>query len=446
MEAALQHVEQTGELRVLTRTPLCVGALLDQGESHQALDWIGRIRKLLEGHTFKGVQAAHVASLRTAMMYRLRAIERAGPVPADATVGKLVGAWAGYAVKEIPIVKPDGYGQLIGAHPDPQHSGLLLACRQQGDDLSIERIGIGGGPLRRIGPNVPHRGHRAAGRRAVTIVRSSDAVFVASGAPGVAMLSGGQARFFGQEEGAPGTDVYAMAWLDGALYLSFPNSLARFDPGPGKFTLLASAHAVQPQNPLEGGGRYFIRTMLADPLRKCVWFVLDDLPEGRRYGVWKYTPESNEFERVFDPSRGYQMSNLSWASSELKSIFFCAASRARQIIVNGVAVDPPTRPSRWLLLDAHTGSVEELTGYAPFHLAREGRPQRPEFLKLGDHIIDANGRLYTPDGGEHLLPRRFPWGMLERYDRGFVAGDFNGSVQKVWYFEPRTNTHANAEP
>jgi hypothetical protein len=452
LDSALQRVEQTGETRVITRTPLCGGALLDQGEPDQALDWIRRIRKLLDGRSFQGLEAAQVASLRTAIMYRLRAIERVGPVSPDATVGKLAGAWAEYAVTEVPIVKPDGYGQLIGAQTDPQHDGLLLAWRQQGEDLSIERTGIRGGPMRRAGPNFLHRGHRAAGRRAVTIVNNSDAIFVASGAPGVAMLSGGRARFFGQGEGAPGTDVYAMAWLDGALYLSFPNSLARFDPVQGKFTLLASAHAVQPKNPLDGGGEYFIRNILADPTRKCLWLTLDDRPGPKRHGVWKYTPASGTLERVFDPGGGCELSNLSWTNSGRESMFFCAASPDRRRFADGALIlprlpthadgaavyfDPPPLSSRWLQLDPATGTVEELTGYAPFRISRDGRPQRARFLKLNDHIIDVHGHLYTPDGGEHTLTRRAPWGMLDHYGRGFVTGDFNGSVGKVWHFEPK---------
>ena len=84
--------------------------------------------------------------------------------------------------------------------------------------------------MRRVGPNILHNWAFGGGRSAVTIVNGYNSIFVGSGAPGVAMLSGGDAQFFGLDDGAPGTNLYAMAWLDGALYLSFTNSLARFDP------------------------------------------------------------------------------------------------------------------------------------------------------------------------------------------------------------------------
>jgi hypothetical protein len=443
LESALKRAEQTGDMSVLTRAPYCVGGLLDQAEPDQALDFIRRIRELLADRSFHGLEAAQVSMIRTAIMYRLQRIEHGGFHPPDATTGKLAGAWADYTVTEIPIVQPRGYNQLIGAEPDLQHDELLLAWRQQREEVSIERMGIRGGPMRRVGPNVPHNWRFGVGTSLV-IVNELHAIFVASGAPGVAMLCDGKAYFFGQDDGAPGTKVHAIAWLDGALYVTFPNSLARFDPDQSKFALLASAHAVQPQNPLDGGDEYFIRNLLADPLRKCLWLTVDDRPDPQRHGIWKYIPESGTFERVFDPGGGYELSNLTWTNSERESIFFCAASHIRRKTINGVLSDQPPPPSRWLQLDPHTGTVEELAGYAPFRVSRAGRPQRARFLKLNDHIIDVHGHLYTPDGGEHVLSRRAPWGMLKHFGRGFMAADFNASVGKIWRFEPKRDAGTTA--
>ena len=109
----------------------------------------------------------------------------------------------------------------------------------------------------------------------------------------------------------------------------------------------------------------------------------------------------------------------------------------QRVTVNGVTRTNPDARSQWILLDPETGRSKTLGGYPPFSLGHEGQPQRAEFIKVGDHIVGVQGELYLADGSKSRLPRRFPWGMLEHRGRGFVAGDFNSTVGKVWYFERR---------
>jgi hypothetical protein len=270
------------------------------------------------------------------------------------------------------------------------------------------------------------------------VTTSPEAVFVSAPTLGLAVVTEQDARVFGPADGAPGDTTLASGWWERGLYLGYSHGLARFDPRQGQFVLLASSHTLDGQGPLDGGEHYAVSDVLADPARGCLWLALIANVSGDRYGIWRYQPAANKFEKVFVPGQTGLLSNLTWNG---EGICFCAGSREERVLVAADATRKSYREAiKWFRLDPQTGKVTALPGYHEFERQHEGQILLPLFAFAGEHIIGADGQLYTPDGKVHRQNAfgSGPWRTLEPCEGGFVAVKYWGDGSRLWLVKRRT--------
>jgi hypothetical protein len=370
-------------------------------------------------------------------------IQRTDPQTAAQLSARPAGAWAEYTVSEVKFEKPAGFGQLISVVVDRSPAAkqrdeeLVLAFGQAGKKASIERLGIRGGALHRVA-EVAYDFASLGRPRSSHFALAPDAISFTSQSPGVVLLAGNDVRRFGPEHGAPGNEVLASAWLDGSLYLGYQGALARLEPASGRFTLLASAAAVQKKSPLDGEGVFYVQDILAVPRHECVLFVLSSSRAGIS-GMWKFTPRTNQWERLLPVSVFISCLRL-----EEDGTVFCLArplgswlkeeNRAANISVSSTG-------HAWLAIDLGQNKITSLPGFTPPVFLQRDVPAI-QYARVDDHIVASNGRLFTP-GGEFTHPMAGLWKILEPHGHGFLAVYQNEEV--IRYFE-RTGTTAAATP
>ncbi|MCU0873981.1 MAG: CsgG/HfaB family protein, partial [Pirellulaceae bacterium] len=229
------------------------------------------------------------------------------------------GAWSEYQIRPILLPRPADDGRiLLAAHLDrhapgrPRGEEIVLVWGRRNAGASVERLSLTDGRTRKIGQIPWTAAWIQADRPQAMVTTSPEAVFVSAPTLGLAVVTEQDARVFGPADGAPGDTTLASGWWERGLYLGYSHGLARFDPQQGQFVLLASSHTLDGQGPLDGGEHYAVSDVLADPARGCLWLALVANVSGDRYGIWRYQPAANKFEKVFVPGQTGLLSNLTW--------------------------------------------------------------------------------------------------------------------------------------
>ena len=279
-----------------------------------------------------------------------------------------------------------------------------------------------------------------------SMAAGDEAIFLGTKERGLVMITKQAGQVFDESKGAPGAQIYDLAWLDGRLYLALSGAIARFDPDKRKFTLLASSKSVQQRHALDGGQLYQATCLLSDPKRRCLWISIRAgyRPTPGRTGIWRYTPATNTFQLA----REGRAEGLSWSDGTL---FYSSG-------LYSVSPGAP-RTVSYYQLDPDCLAVEPLQGYQlrPQDLVRiASRQFRPRpgagWVLVGSHIIAGAGWLYTPDGKSYyydrakasLSPsemsrlRESDREIIGRLGRGFVIAQYGKrNPPFLWYVEPR---------
>ena len=412
----LTRAKQKNKPEWLVRWPRTL-FVFTSGSNNIKADWYRRCLQLLSTGKFEDGFAGRAESLQRRLTQRLAELDES--TPSHVEENPTTGPWKEYTVKEIKFERPSDYRQFIGAHIDRNDARLgeelVLVWTQRNGEACAGSASINGGPMRQIGRSFPHEPVGAGAGWRLKIATSPDAVFVATGSPGLVMLTRNETHVFDQDDGAPADQILAMVWLKDALYVSFASSLARFDPSKKKFTLIASSHSLQSRNVLDGGRRYFIRTILADHKTNELYLDIHGSSGNSRSGIWKYEHASGKLESVFDSSRTRHRSRIIWSDGE---VFFMANQH-------------------WYSIDPKTAKVRSLDDHAPFQIAYKGRIQNPDFIRINDHIVGANGQIYPPDGREYRRPMTYAWQMIGHLKNGALVANFDTSINRLWHIEPR---------
>ena len=155
---------------------------------------------------------------------------------------------------------------------------------------------------------------------------------------------GGEGRVVRDPEGILESEVYALAWLDGRLYLGLGTEsagkfgFASFDPVAGRAVLIASSVAVQKKTPLDGT-RFEPRAVLSDPNRKCLW--LDVAGSQEQCGLWRYWTENGKFEKAVPGTSSFlSAGNVAWCS---ENILWHHSSRELTLVAGDTLAATPLR-------------------------------------------------------------------------------------------------------
>ena len=321
-------------------------------------------------------------------------------------------AWQSYTEKFVQLQTIDPDNQLLRVEEMRTKQGnplgeLLLLWSTRWGKVAIERVGIAGGIPQRIGPEI--MGFPGSFNKS-WIADAPDHFFYLTEHHGLAVLSknGGsnQPAIFTEEQGAPSLEILCAAWFGDRLYIGFKDSFASFDPQKGEFTLLASSLSLQPVNPIDGRGSFFIRSIYADEANGRVWMVIQDNTASRdRNGFWCFEPDSNSYEKI---------SKYNIDAFELDEGFYLDLHI----------------PNRWAYVDKRTKAFKQLRQY------QDGPSGR--FIVIGDHIILDSGALLTPDRQIHLQSIEEQFGRLFLpLNNGFIT-KYDASQKKLWYFERKS--------
>ncbi|MEO8497865.1 MAG: hypothetical protein ABI614_22590 [Planctomycetota bacterium] len=328
---------------------------------------------------------------------------RKKPAPNTALGFELSGAWAEYHVR---IVEPEHpywnrglWPNLSSNHPRETDDPWVYFVDSD-QQLLIGKIHLADGQVDTIA-RTPWLEEGQAFGRPVTVASDSNVLYIMTGRPGIARvdLKTKQVREWGVADGFVGEKITTMAILRSKVYMGMGGGISEFDPATQKFRLLASTSAVEKRSPLDGRDSiYGIVQMVSDPRADCLWIHVGAASQSGLSGIWQYSPAEGKFQKRVDTSKRtqYANSNLTWFHNDL---FFLST--------NG-----------WQVLDTQTGVAAVLDGYANYGFST---PTHPVFLRVGDHIVQRCGRVYTPDGKVHDLGLPYDWLNLLPTRQGFIA-------------------------
>ncbi len=121
-------------------------------------------------------------------------------------------------------------------------------------------------------------------------------LYVAISGAGIFMfpLGGEPPRRFSVAEGLPSNYVLSVAVLDGKVYAGFADGyLAAIDPQTGQCDVLASSRRKQKLSPFDDGNVFRVPTLVADPARQRLVFVVGN-------HVWQLTPADGKITPLID--------------------------------------------------------------------------------------------------------------------------------------------------
>jgi hypothetical protein len=121
-------------------------------------------------------------------------------------------------------------------------------------------------------------------------------LYVASNGAGIVTLplKGDQSRRFNVAEGLPSNNVLSIAVMDGKVYAGFADGyLVSINPQTGECDVLASSRRKQKQSPFDDGDVFRVPTLVADPSRQRLVFVI-----GKQ--VWQLTPSEGKITPMID--------------------------------------------------------------------------------------------------------------------------------------------------
>ena len=418
LDRLLRQAEEQADATGLVRYSRTITSLVGNAPRPRQHDWGQRILNVLDRSPPAADPAGRAAGFRRTIEKQL---QDAGLRPAPASfLAAATGPWQDYVARPISINGPGQEGGGLSAViVDPR-----TEARARGDELvlvrwyrglSVERVGLAGGKPQKFGPTVPGS---PDGFRGMAVALGPEAVFLALEKQGLAMVRADGLEVFGEQHGAPTSQIMELAWFKDRLYIAYRDAFASFDPVAKSFRLLASSISVEPRNGLDGRGSFFIITLLPDEPQDCLWLCVQDnaLPRERN-GAWRFAPDRDTYQRLDHNRATYAWSDhLSWCDGRL--LWYLSDRKT------------------WSLLDPATARATPLSGYAKWAPSPVVRFPEGRFVKVGAHIICASGQLFTPDGAVHRLSIDRPWNFLQRVGPGFLT-HYDERKQVLWYVEPK---------
>ena len=426
VEPIIKSAEKSHDLSVLLRWPPLTADLVYEGRDRYTVPWANRVLSLIAAADvtkLSRVDCQALAALRKDLTYyRDQCLPRKFRPSTPWPVGG-IRLQTNSPQGDPPGERQDAWGRddcrgpagRSGEGARTVRHGLVsehaAKVRRRRCRCVVTRVGIAGGALHEIARFMSQTNIIKA------IAMGEGTIFLAFRNQGLTVVRSKGVEQYDEARGAPGADIDAMACLDGAVYIALSGAIARFDPGDGKFTMVASSKAVKESSPLDGGIPYRVHSILADPGRHCLWLSIGG---NKRTGIWKYTPQAEKFENV-SPKTGDE---LFWSDGR---IFFLR--QERDFNWHLCCLDPAT-----LKLTDRRGSNSWFTG---------GRIP-PTWSVMDGRLISFAGCMIEDDK-QYPWPRsasRIRW--LDRYGRGCIGfPDHWGQSLQLWYVERRTSAPAH---
>jgi len=148
-------------------------------------------------------------------------------------------------------------------------------------------------------------------------------------------------RVLKEADGLRGMDISALAYYGGKLYMGLGGSrcgVASYAPDTGEGELIASSVAKDIHSGLDGGDRYRITAILADPERKCLWLAVMGMGMHVKCGgFWRLWPATGKLEQVISDENA------------VTHAVFCGRDILLDTYNGLVLFNPEQNTSTWLL-------------------------------------------------------------------------------------------------
>ncbi|TWU08208.1 CsgG/HfaB family protein [Stieleria varia] len=322
------------------------------------------------------------------------------------------GVWQEYQTKKIVLSDiPPQNNQLlwldIDQNADSGPGGEIVMGWSRKGNMSIERVGFGGGRPVKFGPDVPGTPQPF---QPPMIAYGPEAMYIATNSAGFTILRANSIERVTQQEGAPSDSVLRLAWYRDRLFVAFRDAFAVYHPEKKTFELLASSLSIEPKNEIDGRGSFFITSLIPDETNGSLWMTIQDNAVPRdRNGFWRYQPKQNRFEKLSG-------SNVMQAHTDDR-IFLRRSSQPM-----------------WAVVVKATGQLTDLEHYYQADPGPSLAYHR--FVVDGDRIIGDTGSLLTPDGKQSKLPLDKNFRHLLRASQGIIA-DYDEREKVIWMLQRR---------
>ncbi|MGB7345208.1 MAG: hypothetical protein WBD20_13420 [Pirellulaceae bacterium] len=425
-----------------------IRVFLDRLSKKQSLPIARRMVKVLNSDKEMGAALSTLSMLSTLHKFVPQS-DSPFKVTAPFSLEDAPGPWKEYRVIPIKLKSP-GNRRLRAISIDrsasaPQDS-IALAWSLPNGISAIERTGLTGGTPQVFGP--PFAG---AQRHYVKLAVGSGMAFIASSsyelgnkAPSFMKVTDQAVTNLKEEQGAASNDIDVIAFCNDRLYIGYPGAFGTYDPVNDQFQLLASSASVRSQNPLDGRGKFLIRQLLADPQHGCLWLsVHDKVAPGERTGLWRFEIDNGQFTQVSQSHVDISLApgglllhrnaenKIAWVDAESSNVTEMPefAHASDKLDMNISTFETPVSP----------------TFQSPY--------PKPHLIKIGNHLISDNGKLFTADGKTHQLDfnptgsqhpiwSQIPtWLHLQRYGDGFIT-HYESARRTLWYVEPEFSLQA----
>ncbi len=185
-------------------------------------------------------------------------------------------------------------------------------------------------------------------------------------------------------------------------------------PKRNTFDLFASATSARTRNPIDSRGSFLIRRINADQARGCVWLTIQDqVKPGDRTGLWRCEPLQNKYQKILDLAADVSLTEtgiLVHRNADERLAWVDHTSLQVTALPEFAHASGPRVYPRPYFVSPYTNSYQ-----------LEFPTPQPHLIKVGDHLIGSNGKLFTRDGKEYPLENVTHWRLLQRFGKGFIT-------------------------
>ena len=270
---------------------------LEHLEPEDCLDLIRRVRSLMESSQFAGVTSEKNRILSLVATQEQKIL---GSHP-EMTKSSVRTPWQ-KATRIFDVAQFKDLSELLGClQDDGRLYGVCLQFEGDRGCLRLAEIPLGGKPvelLSRVDLNLSS-GQPAAHLRprfVSSCCMDRDNIYVGARGAGVIVFPTklGKARQISIDQGLPSTDVSSIAVIEDQLFVGFEDGyLVKFDLKSGECDIIASSRRKQKLSPFDDAEKFRVPTLVADPKRRRVVFVIGN-------HVWQLTLADGMISPVLD--------------------------------------------------------------------------------------------------------------------------------------------------
>ncbi|MCE5326647.1 MAG: CsgG/HfaB family protein [Planctomycetaceae bacterium] len=301
-ESLLRRAENESSAAHIVASPIAWDLALERCPAATARQWASRLRRLMNLEIPSPDRQQFEIALRSMINPYLGEGSRSG------VAGQRFSPWQAYRTQQVSLGSPRGkFEHVDWFFIHPQEQSLLVGVAFDKRLYTLLKLDPATWSFRVLG--------NWTCTNAIPILITARTVgettVIASREHGLFLCRGGKfVKCIDSSNGLPGRIITSMDVLDGRIYLAVmdaqineggSSALLCFDPADESFQVLANNRAIRRRHGLDGGRRYSLQRILADPKRNCLWLGINGVG---RAGLWRYDIAQGTCSQVIEPNQG----------------------------------------------------------------------------------------------------------------------------------------------